>query len=238
MVAERKKCFVWNRLIRRELIVNHHLYFTPGIVYEDILWNYQLYRHVSAILILPTITHFYEYNQNSITKLSPQRAELHVRSYTKVCIGMLKTDYERSLFVEQHLFIFWALLSAIDYNNQYASAIQARTKALLCKAKRLTKQSGLSPDMKSRQQDLVFCLFYSHVSAIAYGHLNGLSEVVQAIGFLKAAIPDLTFSHGTRQKLWTVMLHKMPTPVLGALLYSKQMLLKRVHRAAQGPNGA
>ena len=54
-----KKCFVWNRLIRRELIVNHHLYFTPGIVYEDILWNYQLYRHVSAILILPTITHFY-----------------------------------------------------------------------------------------------------------------------------------------------------------------------------------
>ncbi len=70
------------------------------------------------------------------------------------------------------------------------------------------------------------------------GHLNGLSEVVQAIGFLKAAIPDLTFSHGTRQKLWTVMLHKMPTPVLGALLYSKQMLLKRIHRAAQGPNGA
>ena len=143
MVAERKKCFVGNRLIRRELIVNHHLYFTPGIVYEDILWSYQLYRHVSAILILPTITHFYEYNQNSITKLSPQRVELHVRSYTKVCIGMLKTDYERSLFVEQHLFIFWALLSAIDYNNQYASAIQARTKALLCKAKRLLMGKAL-----------------------------------------------------------------------------------------------
>lgn len=130
-----KKCFTWNRLIRREIIVKNHIYFTPSIVYEDILWTYQLYKYISSIYLLPNITHYYEYNPTSITKLSSQKAELHVKSYTKVCIGILKTDYEHSLFIQQHLFILWAILCAIDFDNKYT--IQGHTKKLLSKTKKL-----------------------------------------------------------------------------------------------------
>ena len=128
-MLKEKKCFIWNRLIKRELIDKYHLYFTPAIIYEDILWTYQLYKHVSAIYILPDVTHFYEYNQTSITKLSPKRAELHVKSYTKVCIGMLKVNYENTLFIQQHLFILWAILNAIEFSNKYI--IQTKTRTLL-----------------------------------------------------------------------------------------------------------
>ena len=85
--------------------------------------------------LLPNITHYYEYNPTSITKLSSQKVELHVKSYTIVCIEILKTDYEHSLFIQQHLFILWAILCAIDFDNKYT--IQGHTKKLLSKTKKL-----------------------------------------------------------------------------------------------------
>lgn len=118
-MLKEKKCFVWNRLIRKQIIIDNQLYFEPGIVYEDILWTYQLYAHVSSICLLPDITHVYEYNCDSITISSPKKPNLHVLSYTTTCRKMLETNYEKSLFVQQHLFIFWAILNAIDYSEKY-----------------------------------------------------------------------------------------------------------------------
>lgn len=125
-ILKEKKCFVWNKLIRRQTIIEHHVYFIPNIVFEDIAWTYLLFRNVTSIYILNDITHVYEYNDKSITKLSSQNANRHVISYTTTCQEMLKHDYESSLFVQQHLFIFWAILNAVDYNEKYIIPFQTK----------------------------------------------------------------------------------------------------------------
>ena len=132
-MLKEKKCFSWNKLIRRKLLMENNLFFKPNIIYEDILWTYQLYANVSSIYILPDVTYVYEYNENSISR-SLQKADLLIKSYTTVSMEMLSKDYEKELFVQQHLFIFWALMNAIDIAGR--TNISSLSSELLNRAKR------------------------------------------------------------------------------------------------------
>ena len=131
-MLKEKKCFSWNKLIRRELLISNQLLFTPNIIFEDILWTYQLYAKVSSIYILPDVTYVYEYNDNSISK-SLQKADLLIKSFTTVSMEMLKDDYEEELFVQQHMFILWALMNAVDIAGR--TNISRQSSELLSQAK-------------------------------------------------------------------------------------------------------
>jgi len=140
-MLKEKKCFLWNKLFRREMLIDNQLFFMPGIIYEDILWTYQFYAKVSSIYILPNVTYVYEYNENSITK-SLQKADLLVKSYTTICKEILANDYEKELFVEQHLFIFWALMNAVDVARR--TTISRLSSKSLSQAKRKLMNKTLS----------------------------------------------------------------------------------------------
>ena len=51
---------VVNKLIRRSVILDNKLFFDENVsMYEDAIWTYSLYSHISSILIVPVITYVY-----------------------------------------------------------------------------------------------------------------------------------------------------------------------------------
>lgn len=61
-----------NRLVRKDLVLGHNLYFREGIVHEDCYWTYFLAKHVRSLACTEEKTYFYRANPNSITG-SPNR---------------------------------------------------------------------------------------------------------------------------------------------------------------------
>jgi glycosyltransferase involved in cell wall biosynthesis len=57
---------VWNKLIKREWLLKHQLFFKEGIVHEDFHWNYFAAKYVKEIALCKTTTHCYRMNPNGI----------------------------------------------------------------------------------------------------------------------------------------------------------------------------
>ena len=108
----------WNKLIRRQFLIEHHLLFAPQMVHEDELWSFQLYDVVKSIVLIPEVTYYYEQNFNSImtsTAYLNRRIEAcHTLVYT-----MLDSLHNKELYVEK---FFWGihmymLAEDMIYNN-------------------------------------------------------------------------------------------------------------------------
>ena len=57
LVTRRLFHTVWNKLIRRDFIVNNSLWFEDGIIYEDLLWSYLAFLNAKKVLVLPRVTY-------------------------------------------------------------------------------------------------------------------------------------------------------------------------------------
>jgi glycosyltransferase involved in cell wall biosynthesis len=49
----------WNKLVKRSFFTEQNLYFQGGIINEDQLWSYLLFRQIRNVLIMPNITYIY-----------------------------------------------------------------------------------------------------------------------------------------------------------------------------------
>lgn len=56
----------WNKLIRRQLLLDNHIIFRPGMLHEDELWSYELFNVVSSVVLIPEVTYNYERVEDSI----------------------------------------------------------------------------------------------------------------------------------------------------------------------------
>lgn len=57
-----------NRLVRRELIFEHDLFFKEGIIHEDNYWTFFLAKHVKRMGFCPEKIYYYRTTEGSITK--------------------------------------------------------------------------------------------------------------------------------------------------------------------------
>ena len=110
----------WNRLFKRDFLINNNFYFEPGILHEDIPWSYIVYTKIQNVLLLPKVTYSYWYNQNSITSTT-HVTDKTIRSYVRGCQIMLEMPYEPDLFVPQQLYIFRSLLNASNARTNCSS---------------------------------------------------------------------------------------------------------------------
>lgn len=110
----------WNRIFKRNFLVNNNFYFEPGILHEDIPWSYKVYTKIQNILLLPKVTYSYWFNQNSITSTT-HVTDKTILSYVRGCQIMLETPYEPSLFVHQQLYIFRSLVNASNARTNCSS---------------------------------------------------------------------------------------------------------------------
>ena len=49
----------WNKLVKRSFFTEQQLYFQEGIINEDQLWSYLLFRQIRNVLVMPNITYIY-----------------------------------------------------------------------------------------------------------------------------------------------------------------------------------
>lgn len=139
--------YAWNKLIRRSVLVDHHVQFEEGIYYEDQLWSYQLFSNLTSVLLLPWVTYFYEYNENSIvnTTFTEEKADKSLWSYTVSCNKMLDnppdaSKYSHNMTVDYLLFMTNFLMNGVDVLSR-CPVSEANAKSFYAVRKRLLLRS-------------------------------------------------------------------------------------------------
>lgn len=103
----------WNKLVKANVFTEYGLYFSEGIINEDLLWSYMLFLHAKNILLLPRVTYFYDTNnQQSITKTETYSLKF-IRSRLFICNQILSNP-PRIILPEYFGYVFCILHKAVD----------------------------------------------------------------------------------------------------------------------------
>lgn len=123
---------VWNKLIRRSIIVNNNILFDVGLLYEDVIWTYRLYSSVSSILIIPELTYLYENNPFSIVHTYAVHSDQLLWSFVDISDYLINNppvfDGKQILLTEHLLFVNHWMLKALDIKEQYGSTLKICNK--------------------------------------------------------------------------------------------------------------
>ena len=81
---EVRKCYyrhtvvtAWNKLIRRDFLINHHLFNKEGIIHEDVLWFFYLLKYLNKACFVSAITYHWRQRPHSITTGTDQATEAY-----------------------------------------------------------------------------------------------------------------------------------------------------------------
>lgn len=99
-----------NKMVRRNLITENHLFFKEGIIHEDNYWSFFLAKHVKSLAVFPKKCYLYTVNPESITKAVNVEKESY--SY-RVIIEGFSANIDSFLRSEQKTLIWYLLLQAI-----------------------------------------------------------------------------------------------------------------------------
>ena len=111
-------CMVWNLLISRTLIERIHLRFKTGIVYEDNLWSFKLFREVNSFVFPPDITLVYEMNPNSIVNNTDKREDERRNKSLIIVLNELYNSIDNRNYVGIIIYMTTLLLGLIDRMNK------------------------------------------------------------------------------------------------------------------------
>lgn len=125
---------VWNQLIKKEIIINHQVFFKEGILFEDLLWCYYFYRYVEEYYRVKQYTYFYRTsNSNSIMREASKKFDKPARSFIIVMKELIK-DIDYSLYPQNIVFILSKLMPIVYNANKMG--IEDDTKKLLHQLKK------------------------------------------------------------------------------------------------------
>lgn len=68
-------CFVWNKLYKKEALLNSDLKFVPGVVYEDILYTPQVLFYTKGLVTVPDTYYYYFRHKNTIVTQNNSKAK-------------------------------------------------------------------------------------------------------------------------------------------------------------------
>ena len=111
----RRKLFhtAWNKLVRKDLLINNNIAFEEGIIDEDLLWSYYLFLNANSVMIIPTVTYIYEDNPGSIMNTSSDRISLIIQSRIVSCSKIITSPPKFSI-LEYNMYIFYIMVRAVD----------------------------------------------------------------------------------------------------------------------------
>ena len=81
----------WNKLVRKDFIVNNNLYFQRGIIHEDELWSFRLLMYCNSLKAFSKATYIYRIREMSIT--TSARLEYKAYSLLQVTRTLYKEIY-------------------------------------------------------------------------------------------------------------------------------------------------
>lgn len=125
--------FAWNKLVRRSLLVDKGIVFDESLTYADILWNYQLFCHCSAVLLLPSLTYILQGHSEVGIWSAERRANGLVQSYVVTSDHLLdlaprpqKSAPADDVYAHHQLFVHSLLQAAVEVQTEYEVHSQVR----------------------------------------------------------------------------------------------------------------
>ena len=78
---DRKKLTVnaWNKLIKRNFLIQNQLYFKEGLLWEDVLWTFYVLKYLCHLHVISDVTYIQCKRPCSITTGTGKKEELHHR---------------------------------------------------------------------------------------------------------------------------------------------------------------
>lgn len=143
LLFHRIPIMAWNKLVKRQFVLSHKLYFIEGIIHEDNPWTYQLMSEVSTVVVLPQVTYYYRYVATSITQDRVANLVKRLRSYQIIISYVMNLKQVRP--TGMLLFVFPALLRDKHLIHQVPCPEDAKQamrdveKQLISKAKTLKR---------------------------------------------------------------------------------------------------
>jgi glycosyltransferase involved in cell wall biosynthesis len=128
----------WNKLVSREHILKHHIYFVEGLLNEDVLWSYRQYSTSNYIVIIPDVTYVYEFNPLSIVNTTSEKAEKNIESFLYISDKLLDEPYQGH-YVDFILFTFNYIVKALYLMQTYKKTEIQKYKFRKVRTKILTK---------------------------------------------------------------------------------------------------
>lgn len=121
----------WNKLINRQFLITHNLFFAPKMVHEDELWSFQLYDVVKNVVLIPEVTYFYEQNANSIMTSSANISSRVEACHTLV-YKMLESLENKELYIDKYFWGIHMYMLAEDmlFNNEFSSELVSNNAEL------------------------------------------------------------------------------------------------------------
>lgn len=94
----------WNKLISRDFIHKHNLFFEEGLCHEDDLWSFKVACKLQNLISIPQKTYFYVIHENSIQ--TNKSFEFHYRNHAIVKLRMIEFVFLNNLFADTEIFHF------------------------------------------------------------------------------------------------------------------------------------
>lgn len=113
-MLEKIRVVAWNKLIKREILVNSKVYFPKGYRYEDVEFTYKLIPYIETVSFLKEPCVHYIQRQGSISNSQNERTKEifdvleHVREYYKE-----KDIYEKYKEELEYVYIRYAFCSSL-----------------------------------------------------------------------------------------------------------------------------
>ena len=94
----------WNKLIKKEFLVQHQLFFKEGLLFEDQLWIFYVVKYLSHLYTMPDITYLHYKRPHSITTGTgkEERAFHYGMIYHEITNNLTVGDRREAKFYVRH----------------------------------------------------------------------------------------------------------------------------------------
>lgn len=167
----------WNKLVNRQFVLSHKLYFIEGIIHEDNPWTYQLMSEVTSVVVLPQVTYYYRYVTTSITHDRVANLEKRLRSFQIIIDHAMNLKQVRPtgmlLYVFPDLLTDKHLIHQVECPEGAKQAMRDVEKQLFSKAMTLKRPIMLL-------YFLTMCRPLTHIYRIRFvrSHFQNIQKVV------------------------------------------------------------
>lgn len=116
LILQRSYRTAWNKLIKRDFIIKHSLYFPVGLIMEDHYWTWYLAKNVNAVAFTNKGTYFYYLNKDSIVNSSTKTMRIRrYTSYLKIAHSIASDLFEWTGSLKcQRMYVGEAFVSALE----------------------------------------------------------------------------------------------------------------------------
>lgn len=166
--------FIWNILIRKDLIDNHHLRFPQTKFWDDVLFNSKFQPCVTRAVLMPNITYYYVIRDNSLSnyesrkiiKIEEIRQHLHNCDYlNKQCKEIKKKPYYEMRCAKEMLHAFYTIIGVLRNRDKITPNIS--NKELMMSMKHPASLSEIIKFKRHRNANLAFYLVGALPSSMA-----------------------------------------------------------------------